>query len=111
VDWGPLGGPFTVVPKGTVVPVTGLPGGFSGNFAPGEKLLFGAPDLVLLFNSPISGVGMQIQPPSFNVAFTAQISMVRLDACAPDIRYAGGQRDRQAWSTSSWSWLKGHRDI
>jgi hypothetical protein len=52
-----------------VVPVTGLPGGFSGNFAPGEKLLFGAPDLVLLFNSPISGVGMQIQPPIFNVAF------------------------------------------
>ena len=93
-----VGAPY-VLPHGRLQEMTCTPRPHTPWKRPWTGARCGAPDLVLLFNSPISGVGMQIQPPIFNVALTAQISMVRLDGIC------------QAWSTSSWSWLKGHRDI
>jgi hypothetical protein len=94
VDWGLLGVSGTVVADPSTIAIGGLPGytitadgpglmerrdqngGWSGNFAPGEELLWTANTagaLDLIFNQPITGFGAQIQRDSFG-AFTATIS-------------------------------------
>jgi len=97
LDWGALGGNGAVVSNPFTTPVTGVAGltitgsqdagvdfnrmdqnvSWSGNFAPGEELLWttaaaGGP-MDFVFNNPITGFGAQIQADFFG-AFTASIS-------------------------------------
>jgi hypothetical protein len=92
-DWGTLGPPFTVVAdpfniasnSGGVIATVNNPSGaierrnqntgWSGNFAPGDELLWTQDSpgpLSIGFNVPVFGVGAQIQRDTFG-AFTATI--------------------------------------
>jgi hypothetical protein len=94
LDWGVLGGQFTVVTNPFTIPVPGIAGltitgskgagsferrdqnsGWAGNFGPGEELLWTrglSGPMTFVFNNPIAGFGAQIQQDQFG-AFTATI--------------------------------------